>query len=71
VPVLAGAYVHGDHVTGRLWALTLDADTGAVTNRAISWQGLPVFGFGEDEDGEVYVTTASPVGQGVFRLEGS
>lgn len=70
VPAIAGAYVYGDHVTGRLWALKSDAATGTVTNWAIPWQRLPVFGFGEDEAGEVYVTTSSPVGQGVFRLEG-
>jgi len=71
VPALTGAYVYGDHVTGRLWALKVDADTGGVTNWAIPWQRLPVFGFGEDEAGEIYVTTSSPVGQGVFRLEAS
>lgn len=66
VPVLRGAYLHGDHVTGRLWALKLAGDT--VTNHAIPCQGLPVFGFGQDEAGEVYVTTSSPSGQGVFRF---
>jgi hypothetical protein len=35
---------------------------------AIPWSGLPIFGFGSDEAGEVYVNTASPTGQGVFRL---
>jgi glucose/arabinose dehydrogenase len=66
VPALRGAYVYGDHVTGRLWALKLDGK--AVTNHAIPSQGLPVFGFGQDEAGEVYVTTSSPIGQGVFRF---
>ena len=47
---------HGDDVTG------------AATNMVIPWTGLPIFGFGSDEAGEVYVNTASPIGQGVFRL---
>jgi glucose/arabinose dehydrogenase len=69
VPALAGAYLYGDHVTGRVWALKLDDDTQTIENWSIPWQGLPVFGFGQDEAGEVYLTTASPTGQGVFRFE--
>jgi hypothetical protein len=34
----------------------------------IPWSGLPIFGFGTDADGEAYVLTSSPTGQGVFRL---
>jgi hypothetical protein len=30
--------------------------------------GLPIFGFGEDAEGELYVCTSSPTGQGVFKL---
>jgi hypothetical protein len=69
VPALVGAYLYGDHVTGRVWALKLDDDTQTISNWSIPWQGLPVFGFGQDEAGEVYLTTASPTGQGVFRFE--
>ncbi len=69
VPALAGAYLYGDHVSGRVWALKLDDDTQTISNWSIPWQGLPVFGFGQDEAGEVYLTTASPTGQGVFRFE--
>ncbi len=56
-------------MTGRVWALKLDDDTQTISNWSIPWQGLPVFGFGQDEAGEVYLTTASPTGQGVFRFE--
>ena len=69
VPALAGAYLYGDHVTGRVWALKLDDDTQTIENWSIPWQGLPVYGFGHDEAGEAYLTTASPTGQGVFRFE--
>ena len=65
---LEGCYLYADYVSGRLWALRVDAASGAAENLVIPWSGVPVFGFGADESGEVYVTTASPTGQGVFRL---
>jgi len=68
IPALFGSYLYGDFVSGRLWALHLDSATGRATNREIPWNGLPVFGFGTDADGEAYVLTSSPTGQGVFRL---
>ncbi|MFM8434189.1 MAG: PQQ-dependent sugar dehydrogenase, partial [Planctomycetia bacterium] len=71
VPALIGSYLYGDFVSGRLWALHLDAATGRATNREIPWSGLPIFGFGTDADGEAYVLTSSPTGQGVFRLAAS
>ena len=55
---LEGAYLYGDYVTGALWALRYDPQLGQVTeNRSIQSSGLPVITFGQDEDGEVYVTT--------------
>ncbi len=58
LPTLDGAYLYGDYVVGSLWALRYDAKQHRVTeNRAIESSGLPVMTFGEDEDGEVYVTT--------------
>ncbi len=69
LPALVGSYLYGDFVSGRLWALDLDEATGRATNREIPWNGLPIFGFGTDADGEAYVLTSSPTGQGVFRLE--
>jgi glucose/arabinose dehydrogenase len=68
LPELVGAYLYGDFVSGRLWALKLDEATGKATNLAVPWNGLPIFGFGSDADGEAYVLTSSPTGQGVFRL---
>lgn len=72
VPVLEGRYLYGDFVSGRLWAVTIeDSDAGpgrAVASAVIPWNGLPIFGFGQDEAGEAYVLTASAAGQGVFRL---
>lgn len=68
VPALEGSYLYADFVSGRLWALKLDAATGRATNLEIPWSGLPIFGFGTDAEGEAYVLTSSPTGQGVFRL---
>jgi len=68
IPELVGGYLYGDYVSGRLWALQIDKATGRATNLAIPWNGLPIFGFGADADGEAYVLTSSPTGQGVFRL---
>jgi len=53
IPELRGAYLYGDFVSGRLWALTLDEATGKATNLAVPWNGLPIFGFGSDADGDI------------------
>ena len=68
LPELVGAYLYGDFVAGRIWALRIDPATGKATNLEIPWGGLPVYAFGTDADGEAYVLTSSPAGQGVFRL---
>jgi glucose/arabinose dehydrogenase len=68
IPALVGRYVYGDFVSGRMWALTVDDAGRAVANHAIPWNGQPIFGFGEDAAGELYVCTSSPTGQGIFRL---
>lgn len=68
IPELVGAYLYGDYVSGRLWALARDPATGRATNLAIPWSGLPIFGFGTDAEGEAYVLTSSPTGQSVYRL---
>jgi hypothetical protein len=51
-----------------MWALAVDDAGRATSNAAIPWSGLPIFGFGEDADGELYVCTSSPTGQGVFKV---
>lgn len=57
-PELDGYYLYGDYVTGFLWALKLDPATGKVNeNRPIKWQNLPVFTFGQTDDGEVLMST--------------
>lgn len=68
LPELVGKYLYGDYVSGKLWGVDIDAAGGPV-NVAIPWDGRPIFGFGSDEAGEAYVTTSSPTGLGVMRLE--
>ena len=71
IPELDGAYVYADYVSGKLWALWYDAAQKKVTaNREIPLpKSIPVMSFGEDENGEVYFTTYSAEGQGVFRIQ--
>ena len=71
VPELEGAYLYADYVSGKLWALWYDAAQKTVTaNREIPLpKSIPVMSFGEDENGEVYFTTYSAEGQGVFRIQ--
>jgi len=67
-PSLAGYYLYGDYVSGRLWALRYDADADRVTeNRPIAWQQLPVFTFGQTDDGEVLMSTMMAGGR-IYRF---
>ncbi|MCC7419231.1 MAG: DUF1080 domain-containing protein [Planctomycetaceae bacterium] len=69
IPELEGHYLYGDFVTGKIWGLKYDTKAGKVIqNMSIPWNGLPVMAFGEDEDGEMYVTTPSQAGKGVFKF---
>jgi glucose/arabinose dehydrogenase len=70
IPELEGAYLYADYVSGKLWALTYDAEEKRVTaNREIPLpRSIPIMSFGEDEQGESYFTTFAPDGKGVFRL---
>ena len=68
IPELVGRYVYGDFVSGKMWALAVDDAGRPTSNAAIPWSGLPIFGFGEGADGELYVCTSSPTGQGVFKV---
>ena len=70
VPELDGHYIYGDYVSGRVWALKYDAAAGrVVANRPVTWSGLPIHSFGEDETGEQYLLTASNTGRAIFVLK--
>jgi glucose/arabinose dehydrogenase len=51
---LAGYYVYGDYVTGRIWALRIDASA-APTNHLLLESGLRISSFGVNQAGELYV----------------
>jgi glucose/arabinose dehydrogenase len=69
-PELDGAYLYADYVAGRAWALRYDPAQNCVTaNREIGLPNkTPVMSFGEDQQGEVYLTFAAANGRGVLRL---
>ena len=67
---LSGKYLYADYVTGTVWALTYDPDTGkAVRNEQVVPESIAVLAFGEDQQGEVYYLTNSPRGDCIYRFE--
>lgn len=65
LPDLKGAYVYGDHVTGKIWSLRREGD-GFSEPEEIARSPLKIICFGTDHQGEVYI-----VGYGgrIHRLE--
>lgn len=69
IPQLAGQYVYADFVTGKVWALNYDHQRGrVVSNKAIASDRMPVLAFGDDEQGEIYLTVESADGR-FYRLQ--
>lgn len=54
VPELAGYYVYGDFISGRIWAARREA--GSWVAREILASSISISSFGEDEAGELYLT---------------
>lgn len=70
VPELDGAYLYADYVSLKLWALWYDPETKkVVANRELPSPGIPVMSFGEDENGEAYITTFSQQGKVLYTFE--
>lgn len=70
LPELTGAYLYGDYVSTKIWALRYDADQKRVTeNRPIPDRKRPILSFGQDQDGEIYLLTTATDGRGVFRFD--
>jgi len=68
-PELDGAYIHGDYVTGKIWALTYDEkQKRVVANRPIKDKTMPILSFGTDDKGEIYLLTFSPTGKGIYKF---
>ena len=70
LPELVGHYLYADFVSGRMWALQYNSETGKVDKNYQIWEdGLPVVAFGEDEQGEIYYLVESSIGENIYRLE--
>jgi glucose/arabinose dehydrogenase len=70
MPQLKGKYLYGDYVSGSIWALTYDAESGAATrNEQLIEKGIPVLAFGEDAAGEVYYMKDTNRGEVIYRFE--
>ena len=65
IPQLQGAYVFGDFVLNKIWALVTDPLTGARTRLTLEPDGPPIYSsaFGETDDGEII---AAEWGSGTF-----
>jgi glucose/arabinose dehydrogenase len=64
-PNLQGAYVAGDYCSGNIWALPADVRSVADPEPALDTE-LRISSFGEDADGELYLTDAA--GGSVFQV---
>lgn len=54
VPELAGRYVYGDFISGRIWAARLEGSR--WVNEEVAASPIAISSFGEDEAGELYLT---------------
>lgn len=67
---LAGKYLYADYVSGAVWALSYDRDSGKVTrNEQVFPETVAVLAFGEDQNGEVYYLTDDAKGNCINRFE--
>ena len=69
-PGLRGSYLYGDYCSGRVWALSAaDGVSGTAVPRLVLESGLTLSSFGEDRNGELYLTDLS--GGGVYQVVGT
>ena len=64
-PALYGYYIYGDYCTGNIWALSR-SDSGEWISEIVGDFSGRISSFGEDEDGELYLTNL--IGGGVYRV---
>jgi uncharacterized repeat protein (TIGR03806 family) len=55
IPSLSGAYVYGDYITGKIYALLHDPLSGALQPTLIATAPGRISSFGQGVDGEIYV----------------
>jgi glucose/arabinose dehydrogenase len=69
-PELRGSYLYGDYCSGRIWALdAAKAASGTALPRLVLESGVTLSSFGEDRNGELYLTDLS--GGGVYQVVGA
>ncbi|KAB8139828.1 PQQ-dependent sugar dehydrogenase [Chloroflexia bacterium SDU3-3] len=56
IPALQGTYLYADYCSGTIWGLQRDAG-GAWQQRVLLTSGLQISSFGQDDAGELYLTT--------------
>lgn len=64
-PELAGAYIYGDYVTGRVWGLRHQGGT-VTWHQELAHTSLQIVGFGQDHAGELYLVDYAG---GLYALE--
>jgi len=64
-PALVGKYIHGDWVTGKIWALREMANSKPEV-REIANTSIPIICFAENHDGELYIVSYDG---GIFELQ--
>jgi hypothetical protein len=70
VPELKNKYIYADYVSGAVWALSYDPATGKATrNEQLISGGVPIFAFGEDQEGEVYYSRDTNRSEVLYRFE--
>lgn len=57
IPAVQGAYIYGDFVTGLIWLIRYDPGTRKATEPLYIAQVPGIASFGEDRDGELYITS--------------
>ena len=68
LPALEGLYIYGDYISNQTWGLKYDEAKGRVVANRLIRTNVQPYSFGEDEAGEVYVTTQVNGGSGIFRF---
>ncbi len=71
LPALQGRYLYGDFVSGRIWAVAYDAETGEPSAEVlVENSGLAIAAFGQDAEGEVYIVHYGSGNDGrIYRLQ--
>lgn len=65
IPQLNDAYIYGDYVTGRIWALRLAKGQGPTNTELIDSQ-LHISSFGIDQDNELHIVD---LGGKIYRIQ--